>query len=303
MTELATKTKTTLALSETQTEWDENQIAVLRMQGISPTITATELKYFLAVCQKTKLDPFARQIYLVGRWSKKHKREIYTPQTSIDGFRVIAERTGHYAGQTTPQWCGPDGQWRDVWLENDPPAAARIGVWRTNFREPLYAVALWDEYAQEITNPATKKKELSPFWKKMGAHMLSKVAESLALRKAFPQDLSGLYTTDEYPTDYTETDTAPETQDHTSPSETQINIPSSAPSFTLDPEWEQVILIALEDPTGQTFYAAQQKAAQEEPDNKDLTAAFRHYWHQLTPEAKTYTTQQYTKTLQEKANQ
>jgi phage recombination protein Bet len=148
---------------------------------IATGATNDELSMFISQCNRTGLDPFARQVYFVKRGGKG------SIQVSIDGFRLIAERTGNYIGQEGPYWCGPDGVWVDVWLSAEPPAAAKVGVLKRGGNTPFWGVARFDAYAQMQ----------SPMWKKMGDVMIAKCAESLALRKAFPQELSGLYTADE----------------------------------------------------------------------------------------------------------
>jgi phage recombination protein Bet len=183
-----------LAIRPDQTDWTPAQQAVLQQSGIDNQVTAAELSAFLHLCQRTRLDPFSRQIYLIGRWDSRQQRKVYTPQTSIDGYRVIAHRVvaeqNADLGYEDTLWCDKDGQWRDVWLSETPPSGVKVTVIRNGQRFP--AVALFREYVQ-----TGKENKSIGLWGKMPAGQLAKCAEALALRKAFPHDLAGVYTAEE----------------------------------------------------------------------------------------------------------
>jgi len=166
---------------------DERALQILRTLGPCADLTELEFAAFVEQCRRRRLDPFCRQILPILRTDDRGERR-FTVQTSIDGFRAIAERTGLYEGQIGPFWCGPDGAWKDVWLDSStPPVASKLGVLRRGFRAPLWAVARYEAYA--VAGDA--------FWDKMGCEQLAKCVESLALRRAFPEELGGLYTSDE----------------------------------------------------------------------------------------------------------
>lgn len=180
-----------------QVDFNREQLELIKTQ-IAPGASDGELQLFIEQCKRTGLDPLSRQIYAVmreenkqvnGQWVKVQKMAI---QVAIDGFRVIAERHGQYAGRVGPLWCGPDGKWLDVWLSKDVPAAAKVGILRHGFREPLWAVARFDAYASRKRDGG-----LMGLWAKMPDVMIAKCAEAQALRAAFPNDLSGLYATEE----------------------------------------------------------------------------------------------------------
>jgi len=176
-----------LAIRSEQTFWDDKQLAALRQLGLEHATNA-DLAVFFHQVTRTGLDPFARQIHMIERDGRQ------TIQTGIDGFRLIArravDRSGETLGYEDTRWCGTDGEWTDVWLQQQPPAAAKVVVLRGGQRYP--AVALYAEYAGRKRDGTVNR-----MWREKAALMLAKCAEALALRKAFPQDLSGIYTSDE----------------------------------------------------------------------------------------------------------
>jgi phage recombination protein Bet len=139
---------------------------------------------FLYQCKRTGLDPLARQITPVFRNAKQPDgsfKEVMSIQTTIDGYRLIAERSGLYAGSDDAIYDAED---------QAHPNKATVTVYKLNKqtgeRMPVTATARWSEYVGT-----------GPMWNKMPYLMIAKCAEALALRKAFPQELSGVYTREE----------------------------------------------------------------------------------------------------------
>jgi phage recombination protein Bet len=186
----------TAELARHDEQLGSEQVELLK-RTICKGATLDELNLFVATAKRLRLDPFARQIFAVKRWDSSQRCEVMQSQVAIDGFRLVAERTDQYAGQTVPQWCGEDGAWKDVWLSDKPPAAARVGVHRKGFIEPLYRVARYASYVQTTKDKQSGNVRPNAMWAKMPDVMLAKCAEALALRAAFPQELSGVYTTEE----------------------------------------------------------------------------------------------------------
>ena len=156
--------------------FNDDQVKLIK-STIAKGATDDELQLFLYQAQKTGLDPLARQIHFVKRAGQM------TIQTAIDGFRAIAARTGQHAGTS-------DGIF-EVQKGIDRPSKATVVVKKIvqGIVSEFSATARWDEYF-----PGEKQGFM---WKKMPYTMLEKCAEAKALRKAFPEDLSGMYTNDE----------------------------------------------------------------------------------------------------------
>jgi phage recombination protein Bet len=158
---------------------DEEKVQLIR-RTIARGASEDELALFVEQCRRTGLDPFARQIYSVRRkqWSSLSRsfEEAQVIQVSIDGFRLIADRTHKYAGQVGPWWCGPDGEWKEVWLMDETPSAAKVGVLRNDFNQPLFAIALYKSYVQTNSqgDPISR-------WKTDPAAMVAGVQETTGI--------------------------------------------------------------------------------------------------------------------------
>lgn len=191
---------TALALQPSQRAFTADQRAMLAARNIAvDKINPAMMGAFLHLCLMRGVDPFIGEATVIptedGGWAAIMQ---------MDGFRVIAERTGEYEGVTEPQWCGEDGVWRDVWPGAwGRPYAARVGVYRRGHRQAAYGVAHIEEYevhewiAPEGGGP--KRRVLTRRWQDGGQvkTMLAKCAKAAGFRDAFPRELDGFYTPEE----------------------------------------------------------------------------------------------------------
>jgi phage recombination protein Bet len=161
------------------------QIDILK-NSICKGATDEEFQIFLMACKQTQLDPFMKQIYAVKRWDSRLKRETMTIQTGIDGYRLMAERTEKYAPGPKPTFTY-DQNGGLLSATAYVKKMTKDGTWHI-----VEAEAYLDEYCQR-----DKEGKCTGMWRNMQRNQLAKCAESLALRKAFPAEISGVYTKEE----------------------------------------------------------------------------------------------------------
>jgi phage recombination protein Bet len=191
---------TELTTYDAQPAYTDRQLALIK-SAIAPGVDNDQLALFVEVARRTGLDPFSRQIYAVlrnssekqsnGKWEPVKKMVI---QTGIDGYRAMAARTGELGGIDDATYDNDDA---------DEPKRATVTVYRIvqGQRVPFTATARWKEYAvykdEYVNDKKTGNKILGDMWAKMPFLMLGKCAEALALRKAFPNEIHGVYTAEE----------------------------------------------------------------------------------------------------------
>ncbi|MDF2457655.1 MAG: prophage LambdaCh01, recombination protein Bet [Nitrospira sp.] len=172
--------------------WTKAQLELLK-RTVAKGTTDDEFSLFAYTCRRTGLDPFIKQIYAIKRWDPESDSFKMGIQVGIDGYRLVAHRTGKLCGIEPAEFIeDPDESWH--------PKQATVTVYAYDAQGEKRAythTVRWREYVQ-------KKKDGTPvkMWSEKGMpyNQLGKCAEAGALRKAFPFDLSGILTHDEVPT-------------------------------------------------------------------------------------------------------
>jgi phage recombination protein Bet len=159
--------------------WTPEKIDFLR-KHYAPEATPQEFEHFVEVAKSRGLRPDAKQIYFIKLGGKA------SVVLSIDAYRLIAQRTGLYAGISPVQYLMDEASGK--------PISATITVKKIVHGHicEFSGTALYSEHNRPSKDP--NKKTL---WDTMPATMLEKCAEAKALRKAFPEELAGYYTRDE----------------------------------------------------------------------------------------------------------
>lgn len=172
--------------------WSAEQLAIIK-RTVAPGCSDDELAFFAEVAAHKQLDPFAGEIVAVMRWSTKAQRKVMSIQETVAGLRAIAQRTGLYAGQDQPLWCGRDGVWHEVWLDSTPPAAAKVAVYRKDWDRPVIGIATYVEFVQ-----LDDRGQPESLWRTHPTVMLAKTSERQAMIRAFSSHMAraGVNTTE-----------------------------------------------------------------------------------------------------------
>jgi phage recombination protein Bet len=194
----------------TTLDWNAKQLDLIR-RTVAKDCDVDEFNLFIHTAKHLRLDPLRRQIYAFVFNKNDPKKRQMTIVVSILGYRTIAARTGNYRPDNKPARLTYDeskiGPTNPTGL-----VEAEVSVFMRSHGEwhEIVGTARWDEYVPTIdewrTNAETGEREPSgksvidrkkSGWVKMPTIMLAKVAETAALRRAWPDDFSGVYVEEE----------------------------------------------------------------------------------------------------------
>lgn len=152
-----------------------------RREVLSVGLTSAQWDQFLSICDRAGLSVDLGECYPMALQLGDESEPGVACVTRIDLLRRAAGALGDYEGQQECSWCDAEGKWTDVWLHNEAPAAARVGIRHDN---------------GQITTAVVKAETFKTSgWEKVDL-VLAWCAEAWALRKAFPA-LAGVFIREE----------------------------------------------------------------------------------------------------------
>ena len=202
--------------------------------------TQQQFDLWIAECRNRGLVPVkdvVLQVRATKEWNPDTKQKEFVKKTvhitTIQALRKLAERTGKYAGQLPSTWIYLDNASKrtesDIPLPepgtNRPmiPWAAKASVLRKGFEHPITVPARFEAYAQYFSNDG--QQSLNTTWANRGPEQLEKCAEALALRKAFPEELGGLFLQEELRDEETVAAVAQESTENVQPAAAPVLVP------------------------------------------------------------------------------
>lgn len=162
------------------------QIELLK-QTYAKGASDIEFKMLFAVAQRVGADPFRKEIYLIPFWDTEARRMGRTPVVGIDWYRKQAGKSQNYAGQGETEF-GPDANTNGC----VHPEWAITPIFNHKFSQPIRVKCFWTEVAK-----ISKEGSAVSNWKSMPHTMLAKCSEAQGIRKAFPEEVGGVYIEEE----------------------------------------------------------------------------------------------------------
>lgn len=192
-------------------DYDPGQLALIR-RTVAADTTPDEFNMFIEIAKRAGLDPFRKQLYCIVYSKDKPDKRKVTFITGIDGFRAVAARNRDYRPDDTEPTIVYDDAAKDP--ETNPLGIVKATVKAYKMAPsgewfPVSGTAYWSEFCplkeewawneEKGKRAPTGRITLDPTsnWFKMGRVMICKCAEAQALRKGWPEDLSGIYSPEE----------------------------------------------------------------------------------------------------------
>lgn len=161
-------------------------------------VSDQEVLMFVELCKAKGMNPFERDAYLIKYKSKNPQFD--TPATIIVGkdfFIKKANENSAFEGMKAGiVVVDKENQIHEREGSLKLPDETIVGGWcevyRSDRKVPTKAIVAYDEYVQKKGNG-----EVNSMWSSKPGTMIRKVAQSQALREAFPNELRGLYQQEE----------------------------------------------------------------------------------------------------------
>jgi len=186
------------------------QLSLIR-KTVASDCDDKEFDLFIQVAKGFSLDPFRKQVMPLVFSKNDPKKRRMSIVVSRDGLRTIAQRCGDYRPASEPAEITFD---QSLISPTNPKGivSARVRLWKQDKAGqwfPVMGEAYWDEFApvadEWAENPETGQRgrtgkkvlDATGNWFRMPIIMITKCAESQALRAGWPDQFAGLYVEEE----------------------------------------------------------------------------------------------------------